>query len=263
MVAIARFGKSDYNAAVILASGTCKTETAAAQARLIGLVLDTWRASPYGEAQNGPIWSACTDGDPRRRLAMYELCMTSSLEPGSELYCLLGHLPLLNLQCGPTQITHDGDYKHEEKRLASPLRSRIGIFIAGSHISPKIIVRHLRQLKNIPEQRILSFFNSSDHQNVPKANAFLSAIVQASQLESLSSRAENRPLVLLGQLLGAFIIPYTDLAMSPAEQLTSLSKCAHLLFALYQLDTTRLISGQLYYDIQASIKNAFFCVGKT
>ncbi|KAG8711009.1 hypothetical protein FRC08_016445 [Ceratobasidium sp. 394] len=263
MVAIARFGESNYNAAVILASGTCKTETAAAQAHLIGLVFDSWRTSPYGEAQNGPIWSVSTDGDPRRRVATFELCMSSGLDPASRLYSLLGNLSLLNLQCGATQITHDGDYKHEEKRLASALRSRAGIFVNGAHISPKMIVRYLRQLKHLSEQRIHSFFNSSDHQNVPKANAFLSAIVQASQLNCLSSRPENKPLVLLGHLLGAFITPYTDLTMSLAEQLSNLSKCAHLLFALYRLDSTRLISGQLYYDIQASIKNVFFCVGKT
>ncbi|KAF8604515.1 hypothetical protein BDV93DRAFT_440423, partial [Ceratobasidium sp. AG-I] len=115
MVAIARFGQSDYNASVILASGTCKTEKAPEQARLIELVLKCWRDSPYGEALHGEIWSACTDGDAGRRLAMFQQCMSTKLSSTSYLYLLIGHLPLLNLYCGPTQITHDGDYKHEEK----------------------------------------------------------------------------------------------------------------------------------------------------
>jgi hypothetical protein len=45
MAAIARFGQSNYNPAVILASGTCKTEKTPDQARLIALRLETWRES--------------------------------------------------------------------------------------------------------------------------------------------------------------------------------------------------------------------------
>ncbi|KAG9106143.1 hypothetical protein FRC07_008953, partial [Ceratobasidium sp. 392] len=51
--------------------------------------------------------------------------------------------------------------------------------------------------------------------------------------------------------------------MSLTEQITSLSKCGHLLYALYRIDDTRFLPGQLVYDIQASIKNAIFCVAKT
>ncbi|KAG8701486.1 hypothetical protein FRC09_005338 [Ceratobasidium sp. 395] len=36
-----------------------------------------------------------------------------------------------------------------------------------------------------------------------------------------------------------------------------------MLFTLFRLDRTNFISSQLYYDTQASIKNAFFCVVKT
>ncbi|KAG9118493.1 hypothetical protein FRC07_006965 [Ceratobasidium sp. 392] len=50
MAALARFGQSNYNATVILASGTCKTEKACDQARWIELILNSWRDSPYGEA---------------------------------------------------------------------------------------------------------------------------------------------------------------------------------------------------------------------
>jgi hypothetical protein len=115
MAAIARFGQSDYNAPVILASGTCKTEKTGDQTRWIELLQKCWKESPSGEALHGSIWSICTDGDAKRRRALFQLCMTSMLPETSDLFRLLGHLPLLNLRCGPTQITHDGDYKHEEK----------------------------------------------------------------------------------------------------------------------------------------------------
>lgn len=115
MAAIARFGRSNYNATVILASGTCKSEKADDQSRWIELILKCWSESPSGEALHGNIWSICTDGDAKRRRALFQLCMTSTLPESSDLFRLIGHLPLLNLCCGPTQITHDGDYKHEEK----------------------------------------------------------------------------------------------------------------------------------------------------
>ncbi|KAG9082984.1 hypothetical protein FRC06_004747, partial [Ceratobasidium sp. 370] len=263
MAAVARFGKSNYNATVILASSTCKREKAPEQARLIELLLESWRRSPDGERIHGPIWSACTDGDPGRRLAMFKNCMSTHLAPTSKLFSLLGNLPLLNLYCGPTEITHDGDYKHEEKRLASALRSHSGILINGAHISPKMLVRYLRCLDDLPEQRIIAFFDGSDPQNVPKANALLTQLHRASQLPCIASRPENKPFVLLGEVLGAFVLPYTSPAMSLTEQVASLAKCGLLLFALYRCDGPKFLPGQLVYDIQTSIKNAMFCIAKT
>ncbi|KAG9098098.1 hypothetical protein FRC07_010692, partial [Ceratobasidium sp. 392] len=263
MAAVARFGQSDYNASIILASPTCKTKKSGKHAELIGAILDSWRESPHGAPAHGDIWSICTDGDAGRRLAIFQHCMTSTLEPNSDLYRLLGHLPLLNLCCGPTQITHDGDYKHEEKRMASALRSRSGITVNGTQITPKMMVHYLRLLGDIPESRILSFFDGKDPQNVPKANALLTSIYRASQLPNIVAQVAHKPFVLLGEVLGSFVHPYTTLTMSLKEQLTSLAKCAHLLFALYRTDGTRFLTGQLMYDIQASIKNAFFCVAKT
>lgn len=114
MAAIARFGQTNYNPTVILALGTCKTEKTADQTRWIDLLVKCWKESPYGKALHGDIWSICTDGDSKRRRALYQLCMTSTLPESSDLLSLIGRFPLLNLCCGLTQITHDGDYKHEE-----------------------------------------------------------------------------------------------------------------------------------------------------
>ncbi|KAG9122901.1 hypothetical protein FRC07_000528, partial [Ceratobasidium sp. 392] len=263
MAALARFGQSDYSATVILASGTCKTEKSGDQARWIELILKAWRDSPHGEAKHGPIWSICTDGDAKRRRAIFLLCMTSILPESSDLYRLIGHLPLLNLYCGPTQITPDGDYKHEEKRLAPALRSRTGILVNGAHITPKMLVKYLRSLDELSEPRILSLFDGTDPQNVPKANTLLMSLYKASQLPTVASCTHHKPLILLGEVLGSFARPFTTSTMTLDKQVASLAKCAHLIFALYRIDGTKFLSGQLVYDIQASIKNAIFCVAKT
>ncbi|KAF8597995.1 hypothetical protein BDV93DRAFT_595589, partial [Ceratobasidium sp. AG-I] len=263
MAAIARFGQSGYNPTVILASGTCKTEKTGNQTRWIDLLLKCWKESPHGEAVHGDIWSICTDGDSKRRRALFQLCMTSTLSESSELFRLIGHLPLLNLHCSPTQITHDGDYKHEEKRLASALRSRSGVLINGVQITPQMLAKCLRALDDLSDARIISLFDGTDPQNVPKANTLLSCLYRASQLPAFASRVENKPLVLLGELVGSFARPFTDPTMTLNEQISSLAKCAHILFALYRIDGTKFLPGQLFYDIQTSIKNAIFCVAKT
>ncbi|KAG9083746.1 hypothetical protein FS749_005764 [Ceratobasidium sp. UAMH 11750] len=263
MAALARFGESDYNATVIMASGTCKAEKSVDQARWIELILKSWQESASGEARHGPIWSICTDGDNKRRRAIFPLCMSSTVSESSDLNRLIGHLPLLNLCCGPNQITHDGDYKHEEKRLASALRSRSGILVNGAHVTPKMLVHWLRSLEDLSESRILSLFDGTDPQNVPKANTLLMSLYRASQLPSATLHAHNRPFILLGEILGSFACPFTVPTMTLSEQVASLVKCAHLIFALYRIDGTKFLPGQLVYDIQASVKNFIFCIAKT
>jgi hypothetical protein len=237
--------------------------------------------SLFSKVLHGPVCSVCTDGDARQQLARYQICMTSKVTPGSDLFQLIGELPLLNLRCGQGYLTHDGDYKHEEKReciyapynilgpislavlgLASALRSRSGILVGGVYITPMMLVIYLRSVGNLLGSCILSFFDGVDPQNVPKASALLTHLHQASQLPSLSSRPEHKPFILLGEVLGSFVLPYTTPTMLLAEQITSLVKCSHLLFALYRIDGTQFLPGQLIYDIQALIKNAVFCVAK-
>ncbi|QRV96779.1 hypothetical protein RhiJN_24797 [Ceratobasidium sp. AG-Ba] len=53
VAAIVRFGRTDYNATVILASGTCKTDAVDDQKRWIVFLLEYWEKSPYGEVLHG------------------------------------------------------------------------------------------------------------------------------------------------------------------------------------------------------------------
>ncbi|KAG8741105.1 hypothetical protein FRC12_015765 [Ceratobasidium sp. 428] len=126
-----------------------------------------------------------------------------------------------------------------------------------------MLVQYLRELDDLPGSRILSLFDGKDPQNVPKASALLTNLHRASQLSTVTSCAQNKPFVLLGEVLGSFVHPFTVPTMSLAAQIASLAKCGHLLFALYRIDGAKFLPGQLYYDIQTSIKSAVFCVAKT
>jgi hypothetical protein len=96
-----------------------------------------------------------------------------------------------------------------------------------------MLVKCLRALDDLSESRLLSLFDGTDPQNVPKANFLLTCLYRASQLPAISSCAENKPLVLLGEIVGSFVCPFTVPTMTLDEQIASLVKCAHLLFALY------------------------------
>ena len=76
-----------------------------------------WKISPYGEALHGPLASFASDGDPKRRPALYLHCMVRELTPADPLFQHLGNLPGLNLWTGSAGETQDLDYKHDMKRM--------------------------------------------------------------------------------------------------------------------------------------------------
>ncbi|KAG8764678.1 hypothetical protein FRC12_007947 [Ceratobasidium sp. 428] len=126
-----------------------------------------------------------------------------------------------------------------------------------------MLVQHLWRLSDLSEQRILGFFDGTDPQNVPKANALLSSLYRASQRPEIATRADHKPFIVLAELLGSFVHPYTVPSMSLKEQVTSLAKAGRILYALYSIDGAKFLPGQLFYDMQTSIKNAVFCIAKT
>ncbi|CUA75348.1 hypothetical protein RSOLAG22IIIB_05853 [Rhizoctonia solani] len=262
VIAVAPFGPNHYTPLVFVISGTCKTENVDRQLALIKLAYNAYKMSPHGATALGPIWSLDSDGDAARRLALFRLCTSRMLSPPSELYLEIGSLELMNLACGDDEITHNGDFKHEEKRFASALRSGTGVYVNGMHISPAFIKQLLRLDPAISSSRLDALFDNSDRQNVPKAHALLKGIYDVSQLPDIQKQPGHKPFILLGELLHAFISPYTTPSMSLSRQVVCLAKCAFLLFALFRLDGTRFITSQLYYDIQTTVKTAVFSIAK-
>jgi len=65
------------------------------------------------------------------------------------------------------------------------------------------------------------------------------------------------------QLYQHLLEMYMHPSLSLHEQLTRLSAAAHLVLALYSHEQGDFIPIQLYFDVMAMIKNAYFCVAKT
>lgn len=109
---------------------------------------------------------------------------------------------------------------------------------------------------------IEALFDVRDHQNVPKTIKLRQAVYELGRKPAFSSLAINRPIVLLGELLGCFILPYIDPNYTLSEQLISLSAVAHTTLVLFRMDTTSFITGQLGYNIPTTCKNVYWCVAK-
>lgn len=95
------------------------------------IVLEIWRRSVHGERLHGPILSIASDGDAKRRLALFMMCMHSEILPGNPLYPFIRDLPGLNRRVGKDNLTSDMDPKHEFKRN-SALLYQLGLFLNSS-----------------------------------------------------------------------------------------------------------------------------------
>lgn len=120
VAAFARNEETDYGAKPVLLMLTCKRGSFRDSALIIEMLRQAWRISPYGERLHGHLWSIASDGDPKRRPALYLHCMVRELTPNNPelkpLFDLVGGLPGLNLWTGSRGETQDLDYKHDMKR---------------------------------------------------------------------------------------------------------------------------------------------------
>lgn len=117
VAAFARNAETNYGAKPALLMPTCKKGSFQDSALIIEKCHQAWKLSPYGESLHGPLTSFASDGDLKRRPALYLHCMVCELMPADPLFKYLGSLPGLNLWTGSGGETQDLDYKHDMKRM--------------------------------------------------------------------------------------------------------------------------------------------------
>ncbi|TDL20789.1 hypothetical protein BD410DRAFT_870927 [Rickenella mellea] len=266
VAAIAAFSPDRYQAFPVIVSPTCKTETAVDQAKFIQLLIASWKSSAHGENKHGPIWSVASDGDATRRLACHTLFMQESLHPDNPLHETLSRLPGLNLQTGKNDVTMDSDPKHLKKRHCTLLRTPEGFLIKDSIINRSTLTKHLMRIPGMTMEKTTALLDPADHQNVPKAVRLLTAVASLRNLPTdtlnPTERKQHEALVVLGHLLDALVQPFVKVQLTLTQQVTNLSKYAHLAFILFRRHGTSFMTGQLYTDTQSMIKNAIFTIAK-
>ena len=119
------------------------------------------------------------------------------------------------------------------------------------------------------EVKAQQLLDPADKQNVPKAVTLLQAICDLrnfplDSLDSLhpSEQADLHRFHFLGEVLSSFLLPFVDLGMSLDKQIISLVKYAHLICACWIKHGNSFMSGALYADGQAIVKNIIFSLAK-
>ena len=283
VVAISPFQPSNYSAIPLALSGSCKAETGDEMAAWLRDVICAWRDGHSGAALHGPIWSIATDGESIMKTCLFRLCMSQTLPDSDPIHPLLKNLAGLNLQTGEDNVTMTCDPKHVFKRMsttevhavrsidhmlgfATLLRNRDGILVNRSIANKNHIRSHLIRLPETDVKMVESLVDPVDKQNVPKAVTLIQLINKLQTLDIASYTPsqvdEHNALVTIGTVFSAFMDPFVNPCMSLADQLTSLSKYAHVVFAFYKKHSTSFMTSQLYADSQAVVKDIFFCVAK-
>ncbi|EMD31048.1 hypothetical protein CERSUDRAFT_60567, partial [Gelatoporia subvermispora B] len=264
VIALGSFGTSLRGAFPVVFSPTCKSETPQQSADLLHRVIDCWRDNYADEV--GPIWSFASDGDAGRRAMVYQLFMKHQIGEDHHLYKYLGQMSGLNLCVGDGDITADFDWKHLLKRFGRLLRTTQGIIVGDTVINHEILAAHLRDHPELSELEVQRLLNPADAQDVPRAVSFLQAVYSISSLPrdgcSPTQLHERRIIGVIGQTLNAFMDPFIRPSWNITQQITSLSKYAHLAFALFRAYGTSFMPHQLYGDTQTSVKNIVFCIAK-
>lgn len=120
VASFAPFALEHYIPVPAMLTGTCKTEKDADHAKLLCLAIEAFYKLSGGGISGNHVFCIATDGDPVRRRAVHQITMDQTLPESSAIYRMLSPLPLMNLQCGPHDITADIDIKHVFKRTQIP-----------------------------------------------------------------------------------------------------------------------------------------------
>lgn len=105
----------------------------------------------------------------------------------------------------------------------------------------------------------------SDKQNVPKAVSLLQNLANISSLPSSGNPASSNrreSIDFIAEFMGYFLNPFINVTQSLSEQVQSLVTYAHLAARLQMWHGTSCLTGALYADSQAVIKNIIITIAR-
>ncbi|KAF7986130.1 hypothetical protein HWV62_38482 [Athelia sp. TMB] len=137
--------------------------------------------------------------------------------------------------------------------------------IGETQILPADVIEHLAALPSMPRVQAFKLLDPRDKQNVPKAVTLIQSLAKLNELEMPADPVAYKKckvILFFGDLLGDFVRPFIKIDTGLSEQIRSLSAFAHLSAALQILHGTACLTGALYADTQAVVKNLVFTVAQ-
>lgn len=150
--------------------------------------------------------------------------------------------------------------------FATQIRVREGFQVWNGICNSSQLLHLLTKLHKMAEDKARQLLDPADKQNVPKAVQLLQAICDLRQFTpddlAPSDQANLHRFHFLGEVIASFLFPFTDVTMSLERQITSLVKYAHLICVCWIRHGSAFMSGALYADTQATVKNIVFSLAK-
>ncbi|KAG2008061.1 hypothetical protein CC2G_013532 [Coprinopsis cinerea AmutBmut pab1-1] len=250
--------EENYNPIPLLLVGSCKSETGESVKQLLNDFITVFNAHPSGRSKWGNIFELSTDGEASFRGSRFGTCMSEFVKASPEATVILEKLKGMNCFTGPDGRIGTCDPKHIFKRLATMIRSYTIIQLFDSSISHSD-VRMTLKAAGIPKEKIDRLLSPVDKQNVPIAVNLIEELARV-ELEPLSKQLNPsqflraRRVRFFAKVCLFFVAPFTDVHMSLAEQIRSLSTYVHLTFALYSKGKGSFMGGALYGDSMSIVK---------
>jgi hypothetical protein len=140
-----------------------------------------------------------------------------------------------------------------------------GFTIKDQFISSTDVCEQLLLSLHISADEVVNIMDAQDKQNVPKAVKLLwyvgSLASNPSPVDDFH-RGRYECICFMSQVFSFFMEPFIDVRMNLSQQLESLSTYAHLAVALQLQHGPACLTGALYADTQAIVKNIFFVVAR-
>ncbi|KIY71021.1 hypothetical protein CYLTODRAFT_158342 [Cylindrobasidium torrendii FP15055 ss-10] len=258
----------DYSARPAFLLPTCKTGLDMFDAaHEIAMALAAWRMCEVGARRFGDVWILGSDGDAKRRAALYLVTMIRKLVPADPIFPYLAGIPGMNLYCGQHFETASIDWKHTFKRVCTLFSSAEGLLVADVIVTKTLLTHWFERIPGgynwtHSGASPSTLFNFGDHQDVPRAVTILALCGELREIDEEkldpAERHAFRALRLLGEVTSAVVNPFICLEMSLFDQMKSLAKFMYLSFALYSIYGSSFFSDHLYGDLQSIAQGAFF-----
>jgi hypothetical protein len=145
------------------------------------------------------------------------------------------------------------------------LRNPRGIEIIHTRISAAHLLDALLSLPDMSEHKSILLLDPSDKMNVPGAINLLDTLRKIDIQDGMTPGEYHRrqSVMFLAHWMSLFVVPFISLTMTLGERLRSLAAYGYITAALYLECGTKAMTGALYADSQAIVKNIFFLVARS
>jgi hypothetical protein len=141
----------------------------------------------------------------------------------------------------------------------------MGLMLNDNNIRSDHIIEHLTDLPGMSLEKAYQLLDPADKQNVPKAVTLLQSLLQLKDLPlppNPTVNTKRHAIVFMAEMIGYFLRPFISINMTLSEQVKCLATYSFLAAGVQIKHGTACMTGVLYADSQATVKNIIFTIAR-